>query len=189
MLQDNWALMLQLEKPTCPRARAPRQEKPVLQQDSDPCSPQLEKSPHGNEDLVQPKINKWKLKRKRSRGNFHCYEYTPSTLIQSFLPRGETQVNLFHHFQRQGFLCAPQVCPKVMGWFAGVQWLYQGLGLRSGGGLLKRVRREWGRGQQSPRVLAVRAYLWVIQVVSMEMTIPEQTPTRLIMTLTVMVAS
>ena len=64
MLQDNWALMPQLEKPTCPRARDPQQEKPVLQQDSDPCSPQLEKSPHGNEDPVQPNINKWKLKTK-----------------------------------------------------------------------------------------------------------------------------
>jgi len=53
----------QLLKPTCPRVCAPQQEKPQqqgahkLQLETRPHSPQLEKSPRGNEDPAQPKIN------------------------------------------------------------------------------------------------------------------------------------
>ena len=51
-----------LLKPDHPRARAPQQEKPphceihAQQPESTPCSPQLEKSPHSNEDPARPKI-------------------------------------------------------------------------------------------------------------------------------------
>ena len=54
---------LQLVKPKGSRACAPQQEKPLQQEahtpqlESGPCSPQLEKIPHGNEDAAQPKIN------------------------------------------------------------------------------------------------------------------------------------
>ena len=57
----------QLLKLTCPRACVLQQEKPpqkeahALQLESDPHSPQPEKSPSSNEDLTQPKINKFKI--------------------------------------------------------------------------------------------------------------------------------
>ena len=53
-----------LLKPVCPGARAPQREKPLqwearaLQMESRLQSLQLEKSPHSNKDLVQPKIKK-----------------------------------------------------------------------------------------------------------------------------------
>ena len=57
-----WAHMLQLLKPTCPRAHAlqkgrlPHWEACALQVEHSPQSPQLQDSPHSSEDPVQPKI-------------------------------------------------------------------------------------------------------------------------------------
>ena len=54
-----WALVLQPPKPAvlepCSATRSHLSEKPTLE--SSPCSPQLEKSPHSNEDPAQPKLN------------------------------------------------------------------------------------------------------------------------------------
>ena len=61
----------QLRKSTCPRARAPWQEKPPQWEafapplESSPQIPQLEKSPRSSEDPAQPKINKLKKKKKK----------------------------------------------------------------------------------------------------------------------------
>ena len=58
----------QLLKPACTRTHALQQKKPpqweacTLQLESSPYSLQLEKSPHGNEDSAQSKINKIILK-------------------------------------------------------------------------------------------------------------------------------
>ena len=57
-----WAHMLQLLKPTCPRAHAlqkgrlPHWEACALQVEHSPQSPQLQDSPRSSEDPVQPKI-------------------------------------------------------------------------------------------------------------------------------------
>ena len=59
-----WAHVLQPVKPECPRARVPRQEKPlqwealVPQLENIFCSLQLEKSPHGDKGPAQSKVNK-----------------------------------------------------------------------------------------------------------------------------------
>ena len=59
-----WAYyMLQLLKPTLPKAHAPQQERPqqwdvcALHLESSPYLLQLEKSPHSNEDPAQKKNN------------------------------------------------------------------------------------------------------------------------------------
>ena len=51
-----WAHTSQLLKPTCPRARALQQERPLQLEDS-PCSLQREESPRCNKDSVWPKIS------------------------------------------------------------------------------------------------------------------------------------
>ena len=59
---DNWAHVLQLQKPTRPRACALQPEKPpqweagIQGLESNPYSPQLEKSPGLIEDSAQPKL-------------------------------------------------------------------------------------------------------------------------------------
>ena len=45
-------------EPTCPTVRVLQGEAHAPPLESSPCSPQLEKSLHSNEDLAQPKINK-----------------------------------------------------------------------------------------------------------------------------------
>ena len=73
---NSWAHMPQLLKPSCPRTRAPQQEKTlqweacILQLESSPCSLQLEKSPSSkNKEPTQPKINK-KLKKNQDLNEF-----------------------------------------------------------------------------------------------------------------------
>ena len=59
-----------LQKAVRPRAHALQQEKPLQREahapqlESSPRSPKLEKSPLSNEDPEQPKINKYKKKKK-----------------------------------------------------------------------------------------------------------------------------
>ena len=52
---------MQLVKPVRSRVPAPQQEPPQWEA----FVPQLEKSPHSNEDPAQPKINKQKIKKKK----------------------------------------------------------------------------------------------------------------------------
>ena len=72
-----------------PRAWAPQEEKPLQweasasQPESSLCSAQLEKSPHGNEDPAQPKINKYFFFKKRFPWET---EWAESNLIQPKLP-------------------------------------------------------------------------------------------------------
>ena len=44
-------------EPVLRNKRSPHNEKPAHRSSSGPHTPQLQKSPHSNEDLVQPKIN------------------------------------------------------------------------------------------------------------------------------------
>ena len=59
-----WCLGAATTEPACPQAHAPQQEKPLQKRSlcttmkSSPWLLQLEKSPHGDKDPVQPKINK-----------------------------------------------------------------------------------------------------------------------------------
>ena len=55
--RHNYWACTQLLKPTCPRARAPQQEKP-LQLENSTHLPQVEKNLCSNEDPAQPKRNK-----------------------------------------------------------------------------------------------------------------------------------
>ena len=70
--RSNKAHAPQLLKPKRPRACTPQEEKPpqweacVPQLESSHCSPQLEKSPHSNEDPAQPKINTYFGGKKKS---------------------------------------------------------------------------------------------------------------------------
>ena len=57
MLQGNHAGVPQPLSMLCNK-RSHHNEKPGTSKKSSPCSPQLEKSPHNNEDSAQPKINK-----------------------------------------------------------------------------------------------------------------------------------
>ena len=60
---NSWAWVPQLLKLVCPRAHAPRQEKPPQQEahapqlESSPRAPKLEKSPCSNQGPAQPKVN------------------------------------------------------------------------------------------------------------------------------------
>ena len=74
-MRETWVRSLIQENPTCPGAtkpvhhiywacppqqgRSPQWEAQTWQLQSSPCSPQLKKSPHSNEDPAQPKINKY----------------------------------------------------------------------------------------------------------------------------------
>ena len=79
-----WAYAPQLLKLTCPRVRAPQQEKspqweasePQLK--SSPCSPQLQKSLCSSEDPAQPKIKKYFKKKRKEKQEYHHPDLTPN---------------------------------------------------------------------------------------------------------------
>ena len=137
MLWRNWVHVLQLLKPTPPKAHAlqqgktPQWEAHTLQLESNSCSLQLEKSPHSNEDAAQPKINRWKfcknneidLRQINGKKNI-CMEspkicdsekWPKQTTFMPFRPRNNTFVKNWQNKGVQACICVKslQLCPTL----------------------------------------------------------------------------